>query len=236
MIKILPFILVPVLIVGILVYWRFGAVNQNLETPKTEEIEDIAPIEVPATLPEASLEDRVKSLEDTLNKVVTKLNGLKLTDSLDSTSIDSSLDGAVTELKARVSALEKATPAPVTSTSKSTVYIPLGSGGGPWANTDWYSTEYEVSLDPSSYPGYSGMVLEVTLRLVEAAGVGSVRLYNLSNSSAVSSQVDTTSTSFSLQSTSSFKLSSGTKTYKLQVKSSQGKDLFIQSARIKVNF
>jgi len=80
------------------------------------------------------------------------------------------------------------------------------------------------------------MNLEVNFRLVEPSGTGSVRLYNVTDSSAVSAQADTTSTSFGLKTSGSFKLSGGKKTYKLQVKSSEGKELFIQSARIKVNF
>lgn len=237
MLRLLPFILVALLILGALGYWRFFAAKQSLETAQTEVVE--SPLEVPKTLPGASLEDRIKNLEDTITSVVNKVNATPkpTTDS----SLDSRLNSAesqVTELKVRVSSLENATPAPqVTSSKSSTVYIPLGSGGGPWANTDWYSMpEYEVSLDPANYPGYTGMVLEVTFRLVEAAGTGSVRLYNVTDSSATSGELTTTSSTFSLKTTSSFKLVSGTKTYRLQVKSTANKDLFIQSARIKVNF
>lgn len=236
MIKFLPFILVALLILGGLGYWRFFAAKQSLETPKEEIVEE--PVEVPKTLPGASLEDRVKSLEETITNLVNKVNTSPkpTTDP----SLDSRLktaEGSITEIKARVSSLENASPAPAVFSKSSTVYIPLGSGGGPWANTDWYSMpEYEVSLDPANYPGYTGMVLEVTFRLVEAAGTGSVRLYNVTDSSAVSGQLDTTSSTFALKTSSSFKLATGTKTYKLQVKSTSNKDVFIQSARIKVNF
>lgn len=244
MIRFLPFILIPILIVGGLGYWRFAVTKQNLESPKAGQIQDQAPIEVPKTLPQATLDDRIKTLEDLISKVVVQVNSAKTAKQDSSSSVDTklnSLDAAVTELKVRVSSLEKSSPAAaVTTTSssgKSTVYIPLGSGGGPWANTDWYLTpEYEISLDPANYPGYTGMIMEVTFRLVEGAGTGSVRLYNVTDGSAISGQLDTTSSSFALKTSSSFKLSSGTKTYRLQVKSSSNKDLFIQSARIKVNF
>lgn len=234
MIRLLPFVLIPILILAGLGYWRFKASKPNLTAPQHQE----EPIEVPKTLPSASLEDRVKTLEDLAFKLVTQVNALK--SPAPASSSDSqlnSLDSSVTELKARISALEKATPAPAAASTQSTIYIPLGSGGGPWADKDWYSTaEYEISLDPQNYPGYKGMVLEVTFRLVEAAGTGSVRLYNTTDSSAISGQLDTTSTTFSLKTSSSFTLPSGSKTYKLQVKSSQGANLYIQSARIKVNF
>lgn len=230
MIRLLPFILIPILIVGGLGYWRYMVSKQSLTTPQTNQ-QDQDPQEVPKSLPNASLEDRVNSLEETVTKLISQVNSLK-----SSSPAQSTLDAQVTELKARVSSLEKATPQPQTS-SKSTVYIPLGSGGGPWANIDWYSMpEYEISLDPGNYPGFTGMVLEVTFRMVEAAGTGSVRLYNMTDSSATSNQLDTTSTTFSLKTSSSFKIPSGSKTYRLQVKSSQNKDIFIQSARIKVNF
>lgn len=241
MVRLLPFILIPVLIVGGLGYWRYTSTKQSLTTPQTNEMEQ-GPLEVPKTLPNASLEDKVKSLEDAVNKLITKVNSLKSAEGSSQTSSSdtrlSAVEAGLTELKARVSSLENATPVTTTTTtSKSTVYIPLGSGGGPWANTDWYSMlEYEVSLDPANYPGYTGMILEVTLRLVEAAGTGSVRLYNTTDGTAISGQLDTTSSTFSLKTSSSFKLPSGSKTYRLQVKSTANKDLYIQSARIKVNF
>lgn len=237
MIKLLPFILIPVLAVVGLGYWRYVATKQSLITPQADENQSL--VEVPKTLPGASVEDRVKSLEDIVTKLVPQVNNLKSSTLQAGVSSPDprlgSLESAVIDLKARISALEKATPAPATS-GKATIYIPLGAGGS-WTDIDWHTlTEYEASLNPDNYPGYSGMNLEVNFRLVEAAGTGSVRLYNVTDNTAVSSQVDTNSTSFTLLSTSSFKLPAGTKTYRLQVKSTERKELYIQSARIKVNF
>lgn len=236
MLKLLLIGVVLLAAAGGVIYFRFVAspkvspVSQN-----TSESQAETPIEVPKTLPGASLEDKVASLEETVSSIVKKINSPSSVS--DSDSRLKNTEAAITELKAKVSSLEKATPAPAQTTRGATIYIPLGSGGGPWANTDWYSlNEYEIALDPGNYPGYTGMILEVTFRLAESAGVGSVRLYNITDSSVTSSQLDTTATSYGLQSSSSFKLATGTKTYKLQIKSSQGKDLFIQSARIKVNF
>ncbi len=244
MIRFLPFILILALILGGLGYWRYSTSKLSLTTPQTDQktTQETTPIEVPKTLPQASVEDRVKTLEDLVAKLVTQVNSLKSnapqtqSDSSVSSKLDT-LNSSVTELKVRVSALEKATPTPAVATSsQSTVYIPLGSGGY-WEKSDWYAApEYEISLDPSNYPGYTGMILEVTLRVIDSSDKGSIRLYNMSDSSATSSQVDTSSSSFVLQTSSSFKLPTGTKTYRLQVKSSQGKGVFIQSARIKVNF
>lgn len=236
MIRILPFILIPILILGGLGYWRYVSSKPKLTTPQTQTEEQ--PIEVPKTLPQASLDDRVKSLEDLSVKLATQINNLKSpTPQSSSASNTKNIEAQITELKARVSALEKATPAPAAST-QSVVYIPLGATSGLWGtNSDWLTaSEYQISLDPSSYPSYTGMNLEVVFRLIESSGVGSARLFNATDNSVVSSsQVDTSSSTYVLQSSGSFKLATGTKTYKLQVKTT-GKEMYIQSARLKVNF
>ena len=213
-------------------YWRFFASKPSLPSPGSDYSTD--QIQFPVTGADATLEEKVEILEEIAKKLVAQ----KAT----TTDLDS-INTSIAELKTKVSALETASPTTTTttstqtSTSKSSVYIPLGSGGGPWGNQDWYSTpEYQIALDPANYPGYSGMVLEVTFRLAESAGTGSVRLYNTTDSSATSSQLDTTSSEFVLKNSASFKLPTGSKTYKLQIKSTDGKNLFIQSARIKVNF
>lgn len=235
MIRFLPIVLIPVLILGGLGYWRFVASKSPLTSPAATQTSD-TPIEVPKTLPQSSLEDRVKELEDVVTKLVTQVNNLQSPSPQTPSSRSSDVESAVTELKARVSALEKATPTPVSPSSLATIYIPLGSGGV-WNNTDWNSlAEYEVSLNPDNFPGYSGMTLEVTFRLDDPSGTASVRLYNTTDGAATSSQLDATSATYTLKSSSSFKLSSGTKTYRLQVKSSGGKNLFVQTARIKVTF
>lgn len=250
MLKLLPFILIPVLIIGGLGYFRFVAIRQSITASAPLPIESNSnngPIEVPKTLPNQTTDDKVKILEDTISKLVAQVNGLK-TQSTQTTagpsalSLDTRLkdiEGLITDLKARISALEKASPAPAaaSTTKAATVYIPLGSGGGPWANKDWYSTaDYQVILDPANYPGYTGMNLEVTYKLSEQAGTASVRLYNSTDTNTTSSQVDTTSSNIGLYTSSAFKLPTGSKTYVLQVKSTEGKDIFIQTARIRVNF
>lgn len=209
-------------------------------SPVSSQVQDSELVEVPKTLPQATVEDRVKSLEDTITKLVPQVNNLKPSSSQTGSSLDLRLtnaESAVTELKARVSALEKATPVSAASTSKSPLYIPLGAGGGPWTDQDYNTlNEYQASINSDSYSGYSGMQLEVNFRLTESAGTGYVRLYNVTDGSSISSEVSTTATTFGLQTSGTFKLPSGQKTYTIQVKSSQGKNLFVQSARIKVNF
>ncbi len=243
MIRFLPFILVPVLIIAGLGFWRFTVSTQNTDSlpEASSTVQDAGPVEVPKILPQATVEDRVKSLEDTMAKIVPQVNSLKPSGTLTSSTgaLDSritSLESAVTDLKTRIAALEKTAPAPATS-SQSIIYIPIGSTSGPWTNSNWeLLNEYEISLNPDNYPGYSNMNLEVNYRMVDPTGTGSIRLYNVTDASVVSSQLDTSATSFKLYTTNTFKLASGQKTYKLQIKSTNDRQIYIQSARIKVNF
>lgn len=235
MVRLLPFIVIPILLVLGFGAWRLF-LNKPSSIPIISQISTTNPVEVPKTLPEQSSEEKIKTLEEGITTLTKEVNGLKTTNSALDAKVKA-LESVDTNMAERVSALEKASPAPVSSsTSKSTVYIPLG-GGGSWGNQDWYTlTDYQVNLDPANFSGYSGMVLEITFRLAEAAGTGYVRLYNTTDGSATSSEITTTSTSFGLSSSISFKLPSGNKNYALQMKSSEGKTLFIQTARIRVNF
>lgn len=224
MIRLLPIILIIILVLGGLAYWRFYA-QKPIISP-LQILQNEKPIEVPKTLPEASLEDRIKSLEDMVNKLVIS----------PSPSSDlNSLDASVTELKARVSALESSTPVTTTS-SKSTVYIPLGSGGQV-QDQNWNTLPaFQISLDPAQYPGYTSMQFEVTMRLNQPGGTLYARLYNSSAGSATSSETSTTSTTATLVNSSTFTLPAGSKTYVLQAKTSDGTLGFLDYARIKVNF
>lgn len=237
MVRLLPFIIIPVLLVLGFGVWRMYA-NKPAQNPTTS-VDNVStgPVEVPKTLPQQSSEDKIKTLEEGITTLTKEVNNLKTENSSLNVKLKA-LEGVDTDITTRVSALEKATPAPTaaSSTSKSTVYIPLG-GGGSWGDQDWYTlTDYQVNLDPANFPGYTGMVLEIIFRLAESAGTGYVRLYNTTDGSVTSSEITTTSTTFGLSSSSSFKLAPGSKNYALQVKSSQGKTLFIQTARIRVNF
>lgn len=239
MIRLLPFVLIPILIIGGLLFWRNLATKQSLTTSQANQ-SDLTPVEVPKTLPGASLEDRVKSLEDTITKLVPQVNNLKPGSSpAASSSLDSRLkdvESTMTELKARVSSLEKATPAPAATSSKATIYIPLGSGGSV-SSVDWASLNaFQINLDPAQYPGYSSMQLEVNMRLNQPGGTLYARLYNSTSGAATSSEVSSTSTTSSIFTSSTFNLSTGSKTYILQAKTSDGTLGFLDTARIKVNF
>lgn len=243
MVKLLPFIIVPILVLGGLGYWRYVVMKQSLTAPQIEAQIDASvssgSIEVPKSLPQASLDDRVKSLEDIINKLVPQVNSLKqpvgsqVPAVLDSRV--STLEAAVVDLKARVSALEKNTTVQTASTKLATSYIPLGSGGG-GGDKGWYSlSSYGATIDPAEYPGYTSIQLEVNFRLSQKSGIAYARFYNSTDNSA-KEQVSTTADVFNWQTSTGFTLPAGKKSYTLQIKSSEGVEIEIHSARIKVNF
>ncbi len=241
MTRFLPYLLIFVFIAGFagLGYWRLNASKSNsLTTPSTAVTTSSSngPIEVPKALPEASLEDRVKSLEDLVSKLVTQVNALKPQSSSSTDPKTAVLEASLTELTVRVAVLEKA-GSTTTLTGKYPLYIPMGGAGGPWDNNDWVTQDdFVASVNPDNYPGYKNMQLEAVGRLIESAGTGSVRLYNSTDSSVITSQTDVISSTSTLKTSPTFTLPAGSKTYKIQTKVSGGKHLLVQSVRIKVNF
>ncbi len=243
MIKFLPYLLVSVLVVGLagLGYWRLNVSKSNSLTAPSITSNN-RPIEVPKALPEASVEERVKTLEDLVSKLVTQVNALKPQSASQSNfSTDTKtavLEASLTELTVRVAALEKSNPTSATSTTgKYPLYIPMGGAGGPWDNNDWVTqNDFVALINPDNYPEYKNMQLEVIGRLIESSGTGSVRLYNSTDSSAITSQADLTSSTASLITSPTFTLPAGLKTYKIQTKVSSDKHFTVQSVRIKVNF
>ena len=223
MIKLLPFILIPVLIIGALGYWRYTSIKQSI-TPASlsQDAPDIQPLEVPKTLPAVTV---------TSTPIPTPTS----TPAPSSSTQLNNMEASITDLKMRVSALEKSSQ-PVSTSSKATAYIPLGAGGT-WSYSSFTTlSDYQISLDPANFSGYTSMVLEVIFRVVDSDTTTSVRFYNTSDSSVVSSEVSTASSSFNLASSSSFKLASSSKTYVLQAKNSAGRTFFIQLARLRVNY
>lgn len=240
MIKILPVVFLIILISAGLIYWRFFALkssSSNLIGAKVSETQ--GPVEVPKTLPNATVENRVKILEEALIEIVKRVNSLSDQGQAGSSTNSqlNSIEASITDLKTRVIALEQATPAPAAaSSSKSTVYIPLGAGGQ-ISDTNWANLNtFQISLEPASYAGYSSMQLEVNMRLNQPGGQVFARLYNSSSGSVTSSEISSTSTTSSVVTSNTFTLPAGTKNYVLQAKSKDGSQAFIDYTRIKVNF
>lgn len=230
MIRLLPFIVIPILIISGLGYWRYITTKQILTTPQIAQQQDNQPVEVPKTLPAASVEDSVTKSAPQVNSLKSSAPQAAASGSLDPRL--SNVESAVTELRARVAALERGT---AVQTKSATVYIPLGTGGQN-GDKNWFSiSNYGATIDPAEYPGYSTMQMEVNFRLVQKSGTAYARLYNVTDNS-YKEQVSTDSDVFSWQTSAGFTLPAGKKTYTLQMKSSEGAEAQLQSARIKVNF
>lgn len=160
------------------------------------------------------------------------------------------LTSQLSVLQRRIDVLEKNQALSRTSTSQTTttqtttsqssnppLYIPFGSGGSFTDRVYANFGGYIISVDPTNYAGYKSMQLEVTLRLNAPSAASKARLFNSTDNSVISnSEVSTTSTSYTLLTSGTFTLPAGTKTYQLQVFSTDGMESFIQTARIKVNY
>lgn len=219
-------------------------------TPATPKIQDLIKTDnlFKTNNPGLSEAEKIKSLQSQLSTLLDKISQLEKTATKSATPLVKNgstegqkirdLETTITQLQAKVTTLEQQTNRTSQPSSGSTpvVYIPLGSGGST-DDKNWFGLDgYEVSLNPADYPGYSNMYLEVTLRLVEKVGTAYARLYSISDNKAVSSELSSTSEKNTLLSSSGFKLPDGSKTYRLQVKSSEGYQVLLQNSRIKVTF
>ncbi len=161
------------------------------------------------------------------------------------------LEASVSALEKRIDDLSKkvtaqSTTQAVTTTTTSdtsttgpkTLYIPVGYGGSGSSSTDFGTiTGQEVTIDTGNYSGYKQMVFEASFRILHGNGTGEVRLLNKTDGTSVlNSTLSTTSQDFSTKTSSGFSLSSGSKTYTVQAKSSTGYAVDLQLTRIRVDF
>lgn len=155
------------------------------------------------------------------------------------------LESKLAVLQRRVETLEKGSGTSTTTqssnnstqTSKPPLYIPLGSGGSFTDRVYANFGGYIASIDSSNYTGYTSMQLEVSMRLNQPGEKVKARMFNSTDSSAISnSEVSTTQTTYTLLTSGNFTLPSGSKNYQLQVQSTDGVETFVQTARIKVNY
>jgi hypothetical protein len=223
--KYLPFI-VPVVAAFLVLIFGFIYIQAGKKTVTPVAKETLipqVPQEVPATLPDPSPSDTFSPPPSSQPQTST-MDDIRL----------KALEATTLELKSRVAALEKPLASP--STKKYPLYIPLGTGGSS-GDQNWLSIPtYQVTLDPGDYPGLTSVVLEVNMRLNQASGTGYARLYNSTDNYAVSSEVSTASDKYGWFTSATFTLSSGKKTYVLQLKSSTGTEISVQNARIKISF
>jgi hypothetical protein len=239
MIKFLPAVIFVLLIVGASFYFF----RQHMATQPVSPVASL-----PEQISQASLNstdsERLKILEQAVITLAQKVQELS-TKQPSGQSLAPTLETRVKNLETNLVSLQgqidqfktSASPTPVQTFSKSPVYIPLGSTG-PIEDRNYLSiNSTAISIDTGNYPGYTSMQLELSMSLSESVGTGYASLYNKTDGVTVSgSEVSTTSSTSTLLTSSTFKLAGGSKTYTLQVKSSQGYPATVQNARIKVNF
>lgn len=240
MIKFLPIVVLLILVGAVFIVARgsfsgapAGVVNSATSSAKTvQNAISLAP-------QNSSLEIRVKALEDAsllLGKQIALLKSggsQSLVSVTDDTRLKN-LESTVASLQTQIDAVKNSVTAQ--NSKKNPVYIPLGSGGKS-ADKSFYSMmSYQVTLNPADYPGYTSVQLETSLFMASSVGEARVKLYNLTDNTAVTAYASTTSSSPVLITTAVGTLSSGSKNYVLQIQSTEGYDVYLQNARIKVNF
>lgn len=237
MVRFLPIIL-PILAVVVLglVGWRVVG-NQSISPAK---------VDTPAA--SEAIDNRVKELEFAVTDLVSRVGSLGPGDSTITADRIKKLEETINDIKSRVVTLEQAKTTP-TSTSTSTSsqtssststkapsYIPL-SWTGDSKSTDWTSiTGQEFTINPADYAGYKNIQFEISLRIFQN-GTAYARMEDKgAGTSILSSEVSTTATDYTWLTSSSFTLPSGSKTYRLQLKSLTGYNAQVQNARLKINF
>lgn len=179
----------------------------------------------------------IKSATDQLKSTLSTLSGSSSSATLNSFSNLNTrvltLETEVNDLKDQINQLKDASA----SGHLGSIYIPLGYGGS--ATTLDYSTinDYQISLDPADYSGYTGVSLELSLRVFQGNGTAYARLINTTDNQAIyQSEVSTQNQNYIWLYSPQFTLSAGKKIYKLQLKTITGYEADIQNARLKVSF
>ncbi|RJR29516.1 hypothetical protein C4564_02155 [Candidatus Microgenomates bacterium] len=113
-------------------------------------------------------------------------------------------------------------------------YIPLGSGSS--SSTAWESlTGIEAYVAPLNYGTITGMYFEASIRVPTGNGTVYARLLNSTdNVSLIESEVQSTSNTGQMISSTKLPVSSSTKLYRVQLKSSLGAQVVLDNARIKI--
>lgn len=123
-----------------------------------------------------------------------------------------------------------ATAAPVTSRE---FFVSIGSGqtaAGDWSDVTNLQTNFSVG----QYSNIKSIYFEAKISVPSSTGIGYARLFNVSDNIVVANS-DINSANSSPQLITSLPLQlEGSKLYKVQMKSSQQKDVVIADARIKI--
>jgi hypothetical protein len=114
-------------------------------------------------------------------------------------------------------------------------YIYALGYGGSTTSTDWTEIpSMTIAFDPTDYPGYKSLQLEVYMHVRDGNGQAFARLYT-SGTAATSSQVSSTNYQDEWVNGGNFTWNTAA-TFTIQIKSLNGYDAYISNARIKINF
>lgn len=158
---------------------------------------------------------------------------------IDYTEINKLVQTATSSLTQRVEELSTAAEKTTVSTGISAVkvkeyYIPLGTGET--SSSDWVDLPgVEAYLAPSNYGQITGLYFEAGIRIPTGSGRVYARLRNVTdNIGLVESEVSQEGTNTGLASSGKIPIPVGTKLYRVQLKSTLGTRVVLDSARIKL--
>lgn len=155
--------------------------------------------------------------------------------------IDQRVEEAVANLTSQLEALEKkleaVTSTSTSSTSQQPTYIPLVSSAET-VSTGWTDVAgSDFRFDPADYPAGATVHYEVNLRAVHGSGLVYTRLYDKTHERGVDfSEHSTNSDSFQYLASNHIAVWQGNNLYRVQIRSSNGTQVELQAAKLKVAF
>lgn len=214
--KILPILIAVaiILVIANLVALDVGWLRQQKENKsvKTEVGSELIPAPIPSTTPAAS---------DSCGIICQQ-------------TIDEKISQAVATLSGKETKIVEKTTTTKTSQPQ-VIYIPLG-GGGSTTNTGWTDVgNAEVYFDLNDYPNLSEARFEGFIKVKNGNGKAFARLYDVTHSIGVQgSNIETTGENFTMVGSDPLAFWRGKNLYRIQVKSLNGYEAYIDSGRIKI--
>ncbi len=213
---------------------QWAETTSQYPTEKTTPVVSLPPL-VAATASESALIARI-------NELTRQVATFQTSDA----KIDN-MQKQIDDLDRRLSKYENPTsysitsPSPGASTAVSSnsfsgpQYIYALGYGGSTTNTDWTEIpSMTIAFDPTDYPGYKSLQLEVYMHVRDGNGQAFARLYT-SGTAATSSQVSSTNYQDEWVNGGNFTWNTAA-TFTIQIKTLNGYDAYISNARIKINF
>ncbi|MFZ5366197.1 MAG: hypothetical protein ACOZBZ_02790 [Patescibacteria group bacterium] len=156
------------------------------------------------------------------------------------TYIEEEVSKAVSGLPTPSTVKEKivqSTPTPSGATGAKVVYIPIISSAST-VKMDWTDiASSDFYFDLSDYPGAKTVRWEASLKSLHGSGKIYARLYDVTNKRAIDySDLETISDSFTLVRSSDLTIWRGNNLYRVQMKSINGTEAFLEQAKLRVIF